>query len=70
MNAEDAKVAGVADGDQLKLISATGSTIGKILISESVPQGLIFAPHNFTALGIQQLMPDGDNLTSVQVAKA
>ena len=70
VNAEDAKVAGVADGDQLELISATGSTIGKILISESVPQGLIFAPHNFTALGIQQLMPDGDNLTSVQVAKA
>jgi len=70
VNIVDAKAAGVVDGDNLKLTSATGSTIGKILISESVPQGLIFAPHNFTALGIQQLIPDGDNLTSVQIAKA
>ena len=70
VNVKDAKAAGVADGDKLKLTSATGSTVGKILISESVPQGLIFAPHNFTALGIQQLIPDGDNLTSVQIAKA
>ncbi|MDA3903451.1 MAG: molybdopterin-dependent oxidoreductase [Desulfuromusa sp.] len=70
VNMEDAKIAGVADGDKLKLTSATGSTIGRVLISESVPQGLIFAPHNFTKLGIQQLMPDGDNLTSVQIAKA
>ncbi|MDX2493462.1 MAG: molybdopterin dinucleotide binding domain-containing protein, partial [Desulfuromusa sp.] len=70
VNAEDAKVAGIADGDKLKLTSTIGSTIGKVLISESVPQGLIFAPNNFTSLGIQQLMPDGDNLTSVQMAKA
>ncbi|NOQ40913.1 MAG: molybdopterin-dependent oxidoreductase, partial [Desulfuromusa sp.] len=70
VNVKDAKAAGVADGDKLKLTSATGSTVGKILISESVPQGLIFAPHNFTALGIQQLIPDGDNLTSVQIAKS
>ncbi|MCK5912764.1 MAG: hypothetical protein KAG12_02725, partial [Desulfuromusa sp.] len=70
LNAKDAKAAGVADGDQLKLTSVTGSTIGKVLISESIPQGLVFAPHNFTALGIQQLMPDGDNLTSVQIVKA
>ena len=70
VNAEDAQAAGVADGDKLKLTSAMGSTIGKVLISESVPKGLIFAPYNFTALGIQQLIPDGDNLTSVQIVKA
>ncbi|MDX2478889.1 MAG: molybdopterin-dependent oxidoreductase [Desulfuromusa sp.] len=69
MSIEDAKVAEVTDGDKLKLTSSTGSTIGRVLISKSVPQGLIFAPHNFTELGIQQLMPDGDNLTSVQIAK-
>ncbi|MEA3363298.1 MAG: molybdopterin-dependent oxidoreductase [Thermodesulfobacteriota bacterium] len=70
VNAEDARVIGIADGDKLKLTSTTGSTIGKVLISKSVPQGLIFAPNNFISLGIQQLMPDGDNLTSVQMAKA
>ena len=66
---EDAKAAGVVDDDKVKITSATGSTEGKVVISESVPAGLIFAPHNFTALGIQQLMPDGDNLTSVQITK-
>ncbi|MEA3544376.1 MAG: molybdopterin-dependent oxidoreductase [Thermodesulfobacteriota bacterium] len=70
LSAVDASEAGVIDGDKLKLTSATGSTVGKVLISESVPQGLIFAPHNFTELGIQQLMPDGENLTSVQIVKA
>ncbi len=70
VNAEDAKMAGIEDGDKLKLTSTTGSTIGKVLISKSVPQGLIFAPHNFISLGIQQLMPDGDNLTAVQMTKA
>ena len=69
LNAEDAKVAGVATGDNLKLTSSTGSTIGKVVISESVPAGLIFAPNNFTALGIQQLMSDGDNLTAVKMEK-
>ena len=66
---EDAKAVGVVDGDTVKVTSTTGSTVGKVAVSESVPSGLIFAPHNFIALGIQQLMPDGGNLTSVQIAK-
>lgn len=69
VSTEDAKEAGVVDGDKLKMTSANGSTIGKVLISESVPQGLIFAPHNFIALGVQQLMLDGENMTSVQIVK-
>ena len=70
VNIEDARAAGVVDGDALKVTSATGSTVGKVLISTSVPAGLIYAPHNFIALGIQQLMSDGSNLTSVQIVKA
>ena len=69
VNGEDAKAAGVVDGEELKLTSTIGSTVGKVLVSESVPSGLIFAPNNFTALGIQQLMPDGDNLTAVEMEK-
>ena len=70
LNPEDAKAAGVADGEKVKLTSTLGSTVGKVLVSETVPQGLIFAPHNFTELGIQQLVADGHNRTTVQVAKA
>ena len=70
ISAEDAKAAGVKDGDKLKLTSATGSTVGKITISAAVPPGLLFAPYNFSELGIQQLIPDGNNRTQVQLAKA
>lgn len=70
INAVDAVAAGVKDGDALKLSSASGSTIGKIKVTDAVPQGLLFAPYNFTELGIQQLLPDGSNLTAVTVAKA
>ena len=70
LNAADAEVAGVVDGDTLTVSSGNGSTVGKVLLSESVPQGLIFAPNNFTALGIQKLMADGDNLTAVTIETA
>ena len=70
ISAEDAQAAGVKDGDKLKLTSATGSTVGKITISAAVPPGLLFAPYNFAELGIQQVIPDGNNRTSVQLAKA
>jgi predicted molibdopterin-dependent oxidoreductase YjgC len=70
INPTDAQEAGVADGDKLKVTSSYGSTIGKVKLSTSIPQGLLFAPHNFTALGIQQLVADGNNRTSVQVTKA
>jgi len=69
INPADADAAGVKDGGQLKLTSATGSTVGKVRISEAVPPGLLFAPYNFTTLGIQQLIPDGSNRTSVRLAK-
>ena len=66
----DAEAAGVKDGDKLKLSSSVGSTVGKVKISASVPQGLLFAPSNFTELGVAQLLADGNNRTPVQVAKA
>ncbi|WP_321367069.1 molybdopterin-dependent oxidoreductase [uncultured Desulfuromusa sp.] len=69
VNGKDAEAAGISDGDEIKVTSTTGSTTGKVLISTSVPEGLIFAPHNFIELGSQQLMPDGDNLTPVQMTK-
>lgn len=69
MNPEDAKAAGVNDGDKLKLTSGNGYTVGKVAVTTKVPQGLIFAPNNFVELGAMQLVSDGNNRTSVQIAK-
>ncbi|MBN1958710.1 MAG: molybdopterin-dependent oxidoreductase [Desulfuromonadales bacterium] len=66
----DSQQVGVNDGDKVKLTSSYGSTTGKVKITSKLPEGLLFAPHNFTALGIQQLVADGNNRTSVQVVKA
>ena len=70
INPADAATVGVRDGESLKLTSATGSTVGKAKLSGAVPPGLIFAPYNFTELGIQQLIPDGSNRTAVKLTKA
>ena len=70
MNVADAEAAGLKDGDKVKLSSSVGATVGKVKLTSSVPQGILFAPNNFTALGIAQLLSDGNNRASVQVAKA
>ncbi len=70
INPADAQAVGVKDGDQVKLSSDKGSTVGKVKLTGSVPKGLLFAPHNFTELGIQQLIPDGSNRADVKLAKA
>lgn len=70
INPADAAAAGVKDGEQLKVSSKVGSTVGKVLVTEQVPQGLLFAPYNFVELGIQQVLPDGSNRTPVELTKA
>lgn len=70
INPEDAKKAGVADGEMLQLNNGQGKVTGKVVVTTDVPQGLIFAPNNFTELGAMQLVPDGSNRASVQAAKA
>jgi formate dehydrogenase alpha subunit len=70
INPSDAANVGVADGEQLKLTSSSGELTGKAKLTDRVPAGLLFAPYNFTELGVQQLMPDGSNRTPVQAAKA
>lgn len=67
---EDAREAGVKDGENLKLSSKNGATSGKVKVTADVPRGLLFAPYNFTDLGIQQLIPDGSNRADVTLAKA
>ena len=69
MNSADATTAGIAVGDKVKISNTIGSTVGRVLIDDAIPQGLAFAPNNFLQLGIQQVLPDGDNLTAIEIAK-
>ncbi len=69
LNATDAAAIGVNVGDKVKLSNSVGSTVGRVLIDTAIPAGLVFAPTNFVELGIQQLLPDGDNLTSIEIVK-
>ena len=69
LNKADADAVGAAAGDKIKLTSSVGATVGKVLITDSVPQGLIFAPNNFVALGALQLIADGDNQVAVELKK-
>ena len=70
MSPADATTAGVKDGEKVKLSSSVGAVTAKVKISSKLPQGLLFAPNNFTDLGVSQLLTDGSNRISVQVAKA
>ncbi len=69
INPRDAKAVGVEDGEKVKLTSAAGATTGKVKVTSRVPHGLLFAPYNFTELGIQQLIPDGSNRADVKLTK-
>lgn len=70
MSAADAATAGVKDGERVTLSSSVGTVTAKVKVSSKLPQGLLFAPNNFTDLGVSQLLTDGSNRIAVQVAKA
>lgn len=67
---EDAAHAGLAEGSQVTVSSALGSIQGPLRLSESVPAGLLFAPHHFADLNVQSLLPAGQNRVAVQISKA
>lgn len=67
---EDAARAGLVEGAQVKVSSDLGSIQGPVRISESVPAGLLFAPHHFAGLNVQSLLPACQNRVAVQIAKA
>ena len=70
LNPQDAREAGVDEGGKLKVTSINGSVVGHIKLTDNVPSGVVFAPANFPELGIQQLLGDGTNRVSVEVAPA
>jgi formate dehydrogenase alpha subunit len=69
INYADAQKAGIVDGDQLRLTSPIGTTVGPAKISAMLPDGLFFAPSDYSELDIPRLLPDGCNRVGVQVVK-
>jgi formate dehydrogenase alpha subunit len=69
MHPVDAKACGVAAGGRVKLTTTVGSAEGPVRISDTLPQGLLFAPYHFADVNVQQLMPAGSNLVAVSVIK-
>ena len=70
LNQQDAEAAGVAEGTQVTVKSAVGCATGVARISSCVPQGVLFAPYHFAQLNAQQVLPVGQNMVTVELAKA
>jgi formate dehydrogenase alpha subunit len=70
INPQDAQKLGVSDGGALRVKSSVGTAQGKVRISDSVPEGLLFAPYHFSDLNINQVLPAATNSTAVEVSKA
>ncbi|NJC87041.1 MAG: 2Fe-2S iron-sulfur cluster binding domain-containing protein [Desulfuromonas sp.] len=69
INPADAARLGVAEGGQLKVTGPAGSAIGRAMIKDKVPAGLLTAADHFAAMNIQQIMPSGSNCVAVTAAK-
>ncbi|HKJ04042.1 MAG TPA: molybdopterin-dependent oxidoreductase, partial [Geopsychrobacteraceae bacterium] len=69
MNPQDAAAASLNDGESVKISSDLGTANGRLRLSPSVPAGLVFAPYHFVEQGIQQLLLDGTNRTTVTISK-
>ncbi len=69
MHPEDAAACGVTEGAKVKVTSPAGSAQGPVVLSTNVQKGMLFVPHHFPDLRIQQVLKDG-NRVAVQVAKA
>jgi formate dehydrogenase alpha subunit len=70
IHADDAQGCGIKDGDKIRVTSGVGSAEGKAKISRNLPSGVLFAPYHFADLGIQQVIPAGQNRASVRITKA
>jgi formate dehydrogenase alpha subunit len=65
----DALRLGIADGENIRVISATGSMTGKARVTSRLQPGLLFAPHHFRDLKANSLLKGSANIVSVKVEK-
>ena len=52
------------------LASELGQTAGPLVVSDAVPQGVVFAPYHFADVNIRKLIPAGQNSVAVKLGKA
>ncbi|GFE56188.1 molybdopterin-dependent oxidoreductase [Geobacter sp. AOG1] len=67
--AGDADRIGIADGAKVKVSSPVGSMSGPAKVSSRLQSGILFAPHHFTDLNANALLPTGTNFVGVTVEK-
>ncbi len=66
---EDAEKMGLSPRQNVRLSSSEGAIDAPVGICDSLPQGLLFAPHHFEGVAVQGLMPAGSNRVAVQLSK-
>ena len=67
LSREDASLAKIADGDRIKVVSATGSITLKARIGNRLPKGVLFAPYHFAESSINNLT-NGSAVTWVTIS--
>ena len=70
MNPATAAALQVNDGEKVQVVSTVGAATGQVHLTSQVPENLLFATYHFADLNIQQVMPQGQNLTKVEIRKA
>jgi len=70
INPADAASYGLKDGGMASLASELGQTAGPLVVSDAVPQGVVFAPYHFADVNIRKLIPAGQNSVAVKLGKA
>jgi predicted molibdopterin-dependent oxidoreductase YjgC len=70
INPADAVNYGLKDGGRVALVSELGQTAGPLVVSDAVPQGVVFAPYHFADVNIRKLIPAGQNSVAVKLGKA
>ena len=68
LSREDAAGSKIVDGDQLKVVSATGSITLKAKVGSRLPKGVLFAPYHFAEASINNLT-NGAAVTWVTISK-
>jgi formate dehydrogenase major subunit len=70
MHAEDAREAGLREGDRVRVVSGRGQLHGTVEIRHRGPRGVVQVPHHFPAQPLNQLLGWGEPIVRVRVEKA
>jgi len=58
MSPADAAVRGIQDGDPVRISSPLGSVVMKAQVTDTLPPGVVCAPHGWAEADVNLLIPD------------